>query len=382
MEQKPAASAQPISVAIGELPAELSIVVPCFNERENVSELIRVLAETLADVRWEVIFVDDDSPDGTAELVRQCGLRDPRVRCLQRIGRRGLSSATVEGMLSSSAPFVAVMDADLQHDETVLLKMLSLLRSGNWDLAVGSRYVEGGSSGQLEASRLKISRMACRLAERVLKVELADPMSGFFMLTRELVNQSAPRVNGRGFKILLDIIASADRKLAIRELPYTMRARVRGDSKLDAAITLEYITLLLDKWLGRLISVRFLMFLLVGGFGVGVHLGVLAVSYLLLEFPFVLAQGLATLVAMTNNFFFNNLFTYRDRRLRGLAFYRGLLSFYMACSIGAVLNIAVADLLYSYQVPWVSAGMVGAIIGSVWNYLATALFTWKVRASA
>ena len=371
-----------LSEVVGELPAELSVVVPCFNERENIPLLLAALSEVLKDIRWEVIFIDDDSPDGTAELARQYAGRDSRVRCIQRIGRRGLSSATVEGMLSSSAPYVAVMDADLQHDERLLPQMLEVLRSGDWELVVGSRYVQGGSSGQVDASRLKISRMACSLAERVLKVKLADPMSGFFMLTRDLITRTIPRVSGCGFKILLDIIASADREVRVKELPYSMRARAHGDSKLDAAITLEYVNLLLDKWLGRLISVRFLMFLLVGGLGVAVHLSVLAVSHLLLDLGFALSQAVATLVAMSNNFFLNNLFTYRDRRLHGAALLKGLLSFYLACGVGAVLNVAVADLLFSYQVHWASAGLVGAVIGSVWNYLVTAMFTWKVRPSA
>src|SRR5690349_23079143 len=124
----------------------ISVVVPTFNERDNVAQLCRKLDATLAGIAWEVVFVDDNSPDKTWQVVRELARQDIRVRCIRRIGRRGLSGACIEGILASSGPFAAVMDADLQHDETQLPKMLSLLEGGKAELVVGSRYVEGGSA--------------------------------------------------------------------------------------------------------------------------------------------------------------------------------------------------------------------------------------------
>ena len=162
----------------------LSVVVPTFNERDNVARLYRKLEAALAGIAWEVIFVDDNSPDGTWDVVRGLAQQDRRVRCIRRIGRRGLSGACIEGILASSAPYAAVMDADLQHDETQLPKMLALLQSGQAELVVGSRYVEGGSADSFDRSRAGASAFATSIAKRVLGVSIADPMSGFFMIRR------------------------------------------------------------------------------------------------------------------------------------------------------------------------------------------------------
>lgn len=143
---------------------ELTVVVPTLNERDNIGMLVDLLDTALDTVNWEVIFVDDDSADGTAERVRELGRRDRRVRCLQRLGRRGLATACIEGALAASAPYIAVMDADMQHDEKLLPQMLAILKSEPVDLVVGSRYVAGGGIGGLDAARANISAFATRLS--------------------------------------------------------------------------------------------------------------------------------------------------------------------------------------------------------------------------
>ena len=192
---------------------ELSVVVPTFNERDNVTVLYRRLEATLAGIAWEVVFVDDNSPDGTWEVVRGLARKDSRVRCIRRIGRRGLSGACIEGILASSGPYAAVIDADLQHDETQLPKMVALLRSGEAELVVGSRYIEGGSADSFNKQRAGASQLATEVARRALKVEVADPMSGFFMIRRDRFEELAPQLSTQGFKILLDVIATAQGKL-------------------------------------------------------------------------------------------------------------------------------------------------------------------------
>ncbi|HVQ72941.1 MAG TPA: glycosyltransferase, partial [Bradyrhizobium sp.] len=174
---------------------ELSVVVPTFNERDNVTVLYRRLEATLSGIAWEVVFVDDNSPDGTWEVVRRLAQKDSRVRCIRRIGRRGLSGACIEGILASSGPYAAVIDADLQHDETQLPKMVALLRSGEAELVVGSRYVEGGSADSFNKQRAGASQLATEVARRALKVEVADPMSGFFMIRRDRFEQLAPQLS-------------------------------------------------------------------------------------------------------------------------------------------------------------------------------------------
>ena len=208
--------------------AELSVVVPTFNERDNVTVLYRRLEATLAGIAWEVVFVDDNSPDGTWDVVRGLARQDTRVRCIRRIGRRGLSGACIEGILASSAPCAAVIDADLQHDETQLPKMLALLKSGDLDLVVGSRYIEGGSADSFDRKRAGFSALATEVAKRVLRVKIADPMSGFFMIRRECFEQVAPQLSTQGFKILLDIVATARGNLRAVEIPYTFGSRLHG----------------------------------------------------------------------------------------------------------------------------------------------------------
>src|ERR1700677_4903040 len=200
---------------------QLSVVVPTFNERDNVTKLFRRLETALQGIGFEVVFVDDNSPDGTWQVVRELARQDSRVRCIRRIGRRGLSGACIEGILASSAPCAAVIDADLQHDEAQLPKMLSLLQGGEFDLVIGSRYIEGGSADSFNRHRAGASALATEVAKRALKVEVADPMSGFFMIRRERFEELAPQLSTQGFKILLDVVATAHGALRIKEVPYT-----------------------------------------------------------------------------------------------------------------------------------------------------------------
>jgi dolichol-phosphate mannosyltransferase len=356
---------------------ELTLVIPTLNERDNIGPLVDLLDEVLDTVSWEVIFVDDDSPDGTAERIRELSRRDRRVRCLQRIGRRGLTTACIEGALAASAPYIAVMDADMQHDEKLLPQMLAMLKSEPLDLVVGSRYVAGGGIGGLDAARANISAFATRLSRIICKAEIADPMSGFFMLRREVLEGALRRLSGQGFKILLDLLASSPRPLRFRELPYEFRERQRGESKLDTLVAWEYMMLIADKLIGHIVPVRFALFAFVGGIGLFIHMSVLWFALIVAGAAFNPAQAVAAVAAMTSNFFVNNVFTYRDRRLRGFALVRGLFAFYAICALGAVANVGIAGYVFSRNEVWWLAGLAGIVVGSVWNYAVSSVFTWK-----
>jgi dolichol-phosphate mannosyltransferase len=373
-----AALAEPAGPSVG-VPPVLTVVVPCFNERPNVAPLAARLAAALEGVVWEVVFVDDNSPDGTAAEARRLAERDWRVRCIRRVGRRGLSSAVIEGALSSSAAVIAVMDGDLQHDETKLGPMLRALE-GDVDLVVGSRHAEGGDSAGLSSRwRRLLSDAGIRLAQSLLPVRLSDPMSGFFMLPRPLFEEIAPRLTGKGFKILLDIALSAPRPLRVVEIPFRFTPRVAGESKLDVLVLAQFGALLLDKLFGGLLPLRFLSFAGVGALGVLVHLAVLAGLRGTVPISFEAAQASATLVAMIFNFQLNNLVTYRDQRLRGRRFWRGLLLFVLVCGVGAAANIGIAQVLYRGHSGWNASGAVGAAIGVVWNYAVSATLVWPAR---
>jgi dolichol-phosphate mannosyltransferase len=359
-----------------DAPLELALIIPTFNEAANVRKLLDLLSEALRGIHWEAIFVDDDSGDGTADLIRGIGRTNIRVRVLQRLGRRGLSSAVIEGMMATSAPVLAVIDADLQHDETILPRLYRAVRDGA-DLAVGSRYAVEGGMGDWDKRRQAISRGATFIAQRFLKTELSDPMSGFFVISREALVASLPKLSGGGFKILLDIAASAPEPLKLVELPYVFRERHSGDSKLDLMVTAEYLKLIADKALGHIVPIRLLLFMLVGGLGVGVHLGVLGGLLLSGLVTFAAAQAAAVWTSMTFNFALNNIFTYSDRRLRGLRFFTGILSFYAVCLVGAAANVGIGTYIHGTNHSWWVAGIAGALIGSVWNFAASSVITWR-----
>jgi dolichol-phosphate mannosyltransferase len=358
---------------------QLSVIVPTFNERDNVTTLFRRLEAALAGTAFEVIFVDDNSPDGTWEVVRALARGDSRVRCIRRIGRRGLSGACIEGILASSAPCAAVIDADLQHDETQLSKMLALLQGGEFDLVVGSRYIEGGSADSFDRQRAGASALATEVAKRVLRVKIADPMSGFFMIRRDRFEQLAPQLSTQGFKILLDIVATAHGKLRVKEVPYTFGSRQHGESKLDSMVALDFLGLVLAKLTRDVVSLRFLLFAMVGSIGLIVHFVALYTALEAFDWPFPEAQACGALSAMTSNFILNNFLTYRDQRLRGLAILRGLLLFYLVCSVGLLANVGVAFSVYDQEPIWWLAGAAGALMGVVWNYAMSGLFVWRKR---
>jgi dolichol-phosphate mannosyltransferase len=361
-----------------EAPLELCVVIPTLNEAGNVEPLLEKLGIALAGIEWEAIFVDDGSTDGTPELLTRIAQADRRVRIIRRIGRRGLSSAVVEGALASTTPVIAVIDADLQHDERILPELYRALAGGH-ELAIGTRYASNGSTGEWDESRLKISRFATALASPIMKTRLSDPMSGLFAVRRDVLLEAAPRLSNVGYKILLDLVASAQRPLKVAEVGYTFAARQHGESKLDEMVALEYVELLLDKTVGRFVPVKLVQFGAVGMLGVGIHLALLDLALNALSFPFSWSQATAVIGAMTFNFALNNRFTYRDRQLKGLAWIGGLLSFYLVCSLGAVANVGIGSLVYDQFHGWWIAGIAGAIVGSVWNYVASGWLTWTRR---
>ncbi|HVC60485.1 MAG TPA: glycosyltransferase family 2 protein [Acetobacteraceae bacterium] len=358
----------------------LSVVIPCYNERPNVAPMTARLNAALAGIAWEAIYVDDDSPDGTGGEIRRIAQTDPRVRCIRRIGRRGLASAVIEGALASSAAFVAVIDGDLQHDETRLPVMLHALQGGAYDLAVASRHVAGGDdAGLANRWRHVLSDGGIRLARMFLPTPLTDPMSGFFMLPRPLFEELARHLTGQGFKILLDLVLSAPAPLRVIEVPAQFRARVQGESKLDVLVLTQFAGLLLDKVFGGLVPLRFISFALVGALGVLVNLAVLAALRQATWLAFEAEVAIATVVAMVFNFELNNAVTYRDQRLRGPRLWRGLLLFMLVCGVGAVANIGIAQTLFAEHMRWTMAGAIGAVIGVVWNYAVSATLVWRAR---
>jgi dolichol-phosphate mannosyltransferase len=361
------------------VPLDLAIILPTLNERGNLAPLVARIDHAIGGAAaWEVIIVDDDSKDGTADEARALALTDPRVRVIQRIGRRGLASAAIEGFCATAAPFVAVMDADHQHDPALLPGMLAVLKAGETDICVASRFAEGASTAEwAEPERERLSTYANAIARKITGVALSDPMSGYFMLPTATARGLAPRLTGIGFKILLDLLATAQTTMTVREFPLHFAARREGESKLDRAILFDFLAGIYDKTIGKVIPTRFALFGTVGALGVVVHYIVLATLYPGITATFWKGQAGAVLVAMSFNFWLNNWLTYRDKRLVGaLALLRGWLGFIATCAVGGLANVAIATFLEGQGLFWALAALAGILVGSVWNYALSSRFVW------
>lgn len=359
-------------------PLELAIVLPTLNERDNIAPLIARIEDALGPAGWEVLVVDDNSADGTAEAARQLALADPRLRVIQRIGRRGLASAAIEGFCATAAPYVAVMDADHQHDPALLRAMLASVKAGEAEVAVASRFASGASTAEWNRpDRERLSSLANGLARRLTGVELSDPMSGYFLLPTATARRLVPNLSGIGFKILLDLLATASPPLTVKDFPMNFSARRSGESKLDRAVAFDFLAGLYDKSFGRIVPTRFALFGTVGVLGVAVHMAILGLFLQGFGVPFAWSQGAATFGAMSFNFWLNNWLTYRDQRLQSTgAVLRGWVSFILACSIGAFANVAVATTLNDFGFHTLPAALAGIAIGSVWNYALSSRFVW------
>ncbi|RVT91107.1 glycosyltransferase family 2 protein [Sphingomonas crocodyli] len=356
----------------------LSIIIPTFNEAANIAPLVDAVGAALGTIAWEMIVVDDDSPDHTFDVVAAVARTHPHVRCIRRVGRRGLASAVIEGALAANGDVVAVMDADFQHDETRLPLMYRAMIDQKADLVVATRYGSGGGVGDWDPTRAAISDVATRMGRILIGDATTDPMSGFFMVRRAVLASSVYDLSLQGYKILLDIISSSPRRLRIAEVPYTFRGRREGQSKIGPMVFAEFLFLLIEKLSRGLIPPRFVLFCIVGGLGLGVHLVILN-GLGAIGFSFLAAQASAIGGAMLFNYVLNNEFTYRDKRLTGINAVFGAFAFAIVCSIGALANVGVAELAIQQTDNWSIAGIAGAIMGAVFNFGAASSLIWGRR---
>jgi dolichol-phosphate mannosyltransferase len=357
----------------------LSVIAPTYREAANVPVLFERLKKALDGLDWELIVVDDDSPDGTSDVAFALATADRHIRCLRRVNRLGLAGAVIEGILSSSADFVAVIDADLQHDESILPRMYHALADGA-DLAIGTRISDEKAERGLSPTRQRLSNVGAELFKRMSGLSVRDPMSGFFMVRRSIVSAIAPRLSPDGFKILADILLCAPVGIKVVETTYVFRKRQAGESKLSAIVGLDFLGLIAHHATAGILPIRFALFAAVGAFGLIVHLGVLKIlvnAYGASSFG--AEQLFATLAAMTSNFLINNEVTYRENRYRNWRMLLGLLLFALVCSVGAVANINIASWVYNREEVWWVAGLAGALVGVVWNYAVSSAFVWRTR---
>jgi dolichol-phosphate mannosyltransferase len=353
----------------------LSIIVPTFNERQNIGRLIEKIRSIKHQINcnFEIVFIDDDSPDGTWDEIKKNWSSD--VRGLLRHARKGLASAVVEGMLTCNSKYFIIMDADMQHDETMIPSILRNLRS--YDLVVVCRNLNEQIDG-FSSTRRFISKFGNSILKRLMATQLSDPLSGFFGIRSEEFHLLSRKLNPIGFKILSEIIF-VNPKLKVLELPGNFKKRLFGQSKLDTKVIIEMFEMVLHRIFGKFFPLKVLFFLIVGFFGMAVHLTSLFICIKIFNLNFSFSQAMSIFLAMTFNFFLNNILTYSALRIKGVRVLFGLLKFCLACLIGALINQFVSVTIFKSGISWWVAGLSGAAVGSLWNYVLTSSIVWSKK---
>ncbi len=373
----------------------LTVVVPVFREAGNVAPLVEAVRHTMAtrlpDLDWEIIFVDDNSDDGTADAVRAAAIADLRIRLIARVGRRGLSSAVVEGVLCALYPIVVVMDGDLQHDPVYFPELIRPLMEDRADIVSASRFLaDASSAGLASAKRARQSLRGNAFVKAAFGIGLTDPLTGFFATRRDTFRAALPRLSTLGFKILIDLISSLPSSPRLAEIPFEFARRQSGESKLDGGVLFDFLLFVLEKKVPgvRLVGPRFVSFAMVGGTGIVVHLAVMS-AFMVAFTGSIVGQGISTAqfsiaqfsgaaTAMVSNFLLNNATTYRDKRLTGAGMFAGLLIFILLSAIGLMANVGVAaSIKHAYTVNWSVAAIAGILVGIVWNFATTRRFVWR-----
>ena len=359
----------------------ISVVVPTFNEADNVGTLVERLEEALAGRRFEVLIVDDDSPDLTWQRVETLARTRPWLGCYRRIGTRGLSSAVIDGLVRVTGSALVVIDADLQHDPALVPMLAAQLDQA--EVAVASRYTAGGETCGWSWMRLALSRGATLMARLVLGAPTSDPMSGCFAVRRSLIERIAQDLQPRGYKILMEILYRGGVR-RVAEVPYRFGLRLHGDSKLTGSIAWDFLASMWDLRFGAVLPVRFLKYCVVGASGVGIQL---MVTHLLRQIPALhtadsaIATAAAICCAMVSNYALDNAWAFGVARHRwGLPWLAGFASFALVCTAGAVINWSVTIGIRhatGMHMNVYFAQMVGIAVATLWNYALNTRITWK-----
>ncbi len=235
---------------------ELTVVIPTLNEEKNIPIIFEKVSNALKGVNWEMVIVDDNSTDRSPEVMREMTQKHHNFRFIRRIGRSGLSTACTEGMLSSAAPVIAVMDADGQHDETKLQTMLGLIQGDSADVVVGSRFKEGAELEAFSNFRTKLSLYSNTLAQKLFNLPLKDSMGNFFMLRQTVLEEAAPHLCGRGQKLLFDILLVGPKDVRVAEVPIVFGVREHGDSKLSPLAAIDFGLQMWDRKFGQIFPTK------------------------------------------------------------------------------------------------------------------------------
>ena len=360
---------------------EFSLVVPTYCESQNIAILVEKVHQSLSSYSYELVVVDDNSPDGTSEIANSLSQQYP-VRVITRRNERGLASAVVEGFKQARGDILGVIDADLQHPPEVIPELLETVMSGA-DVVIASRYVEGGGSEGWSASRKIISKGSKLLAQVLLPAArgIKDPLSGFFLLRKEVID--GVELSPTGYKILLEVLVKG-KATEVAEVPYIFKVRERGTSNLTSGEGIRYL-----KHLTRLTglqagAMRFLKFSLVGLSGVLVNEGLLWLLTENLGLYYLLSAAIAVETAIITNFILNDIWTFRDRRTPGTRSLLGRgLKFNLVSLGGLGINIAILwTVTEVVGISYLISNLIGIAGATLWNYTINTLWTWRAKPSS
>jgi dolichol-phosphate mannosyltransferase len=354
----------------------LSIICPTLNERDNVAVIYQHI-DRIVTCEWELIFVDDNSSDGTRLEIEQLSRRDRRVRLINRVGRKGLASAASEGFLCAVYDHCVLIDADLQHDiNNINVMAEEVAQSGN-DLVISSRFKVNQTLG-LSSARTRLSIVGNGMIDLILRRQLTDPLSGCFLIRRERYLALHPSLILSGFKILFDILSCPDgRQLTVSEIPIKFLNRHSGESKLRKTVMLEFMGTYVTRMVERVIPLSFIKFSMIGALGVLLHYLILSFFLKLSGFDFAVSQLVTSYLVMVSNFLLNNRYTFSANRLFGGQLVFGLMKFMFFCSFGALISLSFAFYLKDTGLSPVAAGVLGTVAGSLWNFVLNSLYTWR-----
>ena len=358
-----------------------SIVLPTYNEANNIkiiiNELIKLLEKNYV---YEIIVIDDNSPDHTWRIVEEEYINYQNIFCFRRIKKRGLSSAIVDGFMLSKFNNMIVLDSDLQHDLKIIPNIIDKL-SNNFDLVIGSRYINNDSMKDWNFFRRLLSQFATKISNFIQDSITTDPMSGFFGIKKKLFLEVVNQLDIKGYKILLDIVAVLKNKKNFKniDIPYKFKERIYGESKLTGEILIESLDLIYSKLFGSILPVNFIKFITVGSFGALIHFSILFFLYKFLDYSYSFALICSIEFSIIFNYFLNNIWTFRFVKLFGKQNLIGLIKFNLFSGIGGIIAYLVSQNLYNLDFNWVISSLLGAIVASLWNYNLNKIMTWRVN---
>jgi len=354
--------------------SEVSIIIPTYNESENIVKVLNEIELTLSGHDYEVIVVDDNSPDQTSEIVKKISKANKNILCIKRTWKKGLSSAVIEGVALSSKELVCVMDGDGQHDPKDILKMLEHHRAYNLDLVSGSRFLNLSSELALSQSRKNLSDAGIFFANLFLKKKMTDPMTGLFLIKKNLIENLQDQLYKDGFKILFDILM-LNKTLKSDEVQINFRSRIAGDSKLNISTIFNMLGQVMENITKGFMPASFFVFSLVGTVGVAIHLT--SLSLLLMSLGFVAANAVSTVLAMTSNYFLNNYLTFHNLHKTFRERFQGLIKYSFTNSFSILANIGVASQFYANNFSEISSALIGILAGLVLNYFLSLNLVFK-----